>query len=130
MSLDEHRGTQMLIRTLIVIAVLLLGCISASRGSVDAQTSSTDVDVYDVFLNRTATLGNDTFYFVSLRTGLSTLVTVDSATNVRDDALLGRGVLFRDKTGAASEAYPDGHSTSLDFIGLVPRGGTLQWAVS
>lgn len=123
-------GCQMLLRKLIVIAVLLLGCISASRGSVDAQTSSTDVDVYDVFLNRTATPGNDTFYFVSLRTGLSTLVTVDSATNVGDDALLGRGVLFRDQNGAASEAYPDGHSTSLDFIGLVPRGGTLQWTVS
>src|SRR5579864_1845216 len=121
-------GRQTLPRKLMVIAMLLLGCISRLRGSANAQTSP--ADAYDVFLNQMSGPGNDTLYFVSLRTGLSTVVTVDSAIDLRDDMLLGHGVIFRDKTGSASEAYPDGHTAVLDFMGPSPPGGTLQWSVS
>ena len=113
-----------------VLSALLIGlaCLGPTHSSVSAQTAPTDS--YDVFLNRSAASGSDTLYFVSARTGLSTVVTVDSAVNVSDYALLGGGVVFRDKTGTANEAYPDGHTAPLDFVGAPPAGGSLRWAVS
>jgi hypothetical protein len=58
------------------------------------------------------------------------VVTINSAASVNDYALLGNGVAFRDQTGIASEAYPDGHSAPLDFIGAAPSGGSIRWVAS
>lgn len=113
-----------------VLCALLVGitCIGFAYSNASAQ--SAPADSYDVFLNRSATSGSDTLYFVSARTGLSTVVTIDSAVNVSDYALLGSGVVFRDKAGAANEAYADGHTAPLDFVGAPPTGGSLRWVVS
>ncbi len=118
-----------LLRKTVVIALLIMTvCIGAPRNNAYAQVFPSDS--YDVFLNRTATPGSDTLYFVSARTGLSTVVIVNSAANINDYALLGSGLVFRDKTGTASEAYSDGHIAPLDFIGPVPSGGSIRWAAS
>ncbi|MHB8630256.1 MAG: TolB-like translocation protein [Aggregatilineales bacterium] len=115
-------------KTVLIAMLPLTVSVAASHNYAYAQASPSDS--YDVFLNRTATPGSDTLYFVSARTGLSTVVTVNSAANINDYALLGGGLVFRDKTGTANEAYPDGHIAPLNFIGTAPSGGSIRWAVS
>jgi hypothetical protein len=106
--------------------LVLIICLAITHRSAESVAA----DSFDVFLNRTVIPGSDTLYFVSARTGLSTVVTVDNAVRLSDYSLLGNGVIFRTKTGSASEAYPDGHTASLDFTGSTPIGGTIRWSVS
>ena len=112
-------------RCILIGALIMLLISSTDRHHVQAQ--AVDADSYDVFITRSAaTTAPDTIYFVSVRSGLSTPITLTG----KDYRLLGDGVAYQDRTsGQLQIARPDGQNGPLGFIDE-SAGSALAWAVS